>query len=256
MTSNQPSDEPFGLPSRQLLRREGARAMLELGQFWAAFPRLAMGPRGDGHTVLVVPGFTANDTSTVPLRTLLTTRGYRAEPWQLGGNIGPSRRILDGMTERLRELSTSSGRKVSLVGWSLGGILARDLARRFPNLVRQVISLGSPFLLDGRRGQPRHTHPERLYQALRPLHSADFVRARAAGTTQQPLPVPATAIYTRTDGVVPWQACLEPDSPTSESVAVSGSHCGLGHNPAAAAIILDRLALPEGTWRRYESSRG
>jgi pimeloyl-ACP methyl ester carboxylesterase len=245
------TDDPFSAPPRELWRREGPRAMLELGQFWAAFPRLAIGPPGDGHTVLVLPGFTATDNSTVPLRTLLTTRGYRAEPWQLGGNIGPSRRILDGMTERLRELAASSERKVSLIGWSLGGILARDLARRFPELVRQVISLGSPFLLDGRRGQQRHTHSERLYEALRPLHSRDFVRTRPAGNTQPPLPVPATAIYTRTDGVVPWRACLEPDSPTSENVAVEGSHCGLGHNPAAVRVILDRLALPDGTWHRY-----
>ena len=245
------SNDPFEAPSRELWRREGTRAIVELGRFWAAFPRLLIGPRGDGHTVLVLPGFTANDNSTVPLRTLLTARGYRAEPWGLGGNIGPSRRILDGLTERLGELAASSERKVSLVGWSLGGILARDLARRFPDLVRQVISLGSPFLLDGRRGQHRHTHPERLYEALRPLHSGEFVRSRRAGTTQPPLPVPATAIYTRTDGVVPWQACLEPESPKSESVAVEGSHCGLGHNPAAVAVILDRLALPEGSWHRY-----
>lgn len=253
-TANPRAADPFPRPSRQLWRLEGARALVELGQFWASYPQLAAGPRGDGHSVLVLPGFTASDRSTAPLRTLLTARGYRAAPWQLGGNIGPSPRILDGMSSRLRELHAASGRKVTLVGWSLGGVLARDLARRFPERVRLVISLGSPFLLDAHRGQHARTYPGRLYDTLRPLHDAGFVDTRPAGVRQPPLPVPTTAIYTRTDGVVPWRACLEPNGPTSESVEVSGSHCGLGHNPAAVAVILDRLALPEGSWRPYARS--
>ncbi len=254
---NRPADQgqdPFALPPRVLWQLEAPRALLELVQFWATFPFLTAGLRGDGHTVLVFPGFTAADNTTAPLRTVLAARGYRAEPWRLGANIGPSTRILDGIAERLRHLHARSGRKVTLVGWSLGGILARDLARRFPDQVRQVISLGSPFLLDPHEQEHLRTYPGQLYDALRPLHSTGFVESRPSGADQLPMPVPATAVYTRTDGVVPWRACLELEGATSESVEVLGSHSGLGHNPAALAVVLDRLALPEGGWHPYAAA--
>jgi pimeloyl-ACP methyl ester carboxylesterase len=224
--------------------------MLELSGFVAAYPALVRGARGDGHSVLVLPGFLAGDDSTRALRRLLIARGYRQHGWRLGRNFGPTQRILDGMSHRLAEVHAGSGRRVSIVGCSLGGSYARYLARKHPGQVRLVITLGSPFRLDNRDARRRRTYTEPLYDATRPWHSADADRLPQEAD-QPPPPVPSTAIYTRTDGIVPWRACLEQDGPTSENVEVSGSHSGLGHNIAAVAVILDRLALPEGDWRPY-----
>ncbi len=248
------SNEDFERPSRLLWRAEAPRALAELAQFWAAYPVLALGARGDGHTVLTLPGFVADDASMRPLRTLLRARGYHPKPWTLGRNMGPSQRVLDGLSRRLTTVHRESGRRVSLIGWSLGGIYARDLARRHPDLVRLVVTLGSPFRLDP-RGDNRHsTRTGELFAATRPSHGAEFT-TRPPEAEQPPLPVPATAVYSRTDGVVPWRSCLERGGPTRENVEVIGSHCGLGHNVCAVTVILDRLALPEDGWRPWRRQR-
>ncbi len=174
--------------------------------------------RGDGHPVLVVPGFMASDTSTAPLRALLRSKGYDVFGWGLGTNTGPERRLGRGLERRLLDLRDASDRPVSVIGWSLGGLYARELARAVPGAVRQVVTLASPYR----------------------SHTGD-----------QPLPVPTTSIYTRTDGVVRWQACVESDGPRRENVAVYGTHFGLAVNPAAIIAITDRLAQPEGTWTRF-----
>lgn len=245
------TNDPLTRPSRLLWRAEGARALIELAQFWAAFPLLAHAlPRGDGHTVLTIPGFVADDSSMRPLRTLLSRRGYWAQPWSLGRNLGPTRQVLDGMSKRLTELYAGSGRPVSLIGQSLGGVYARDLARRHPDMVRGVITLGSPFRLDRREHNSHRTNTGDLFAATRGSHSPEFAQ-RAPESQLPPLPVPATAIYSRTDGVVPWRSCLEHDGPLSESLEVVSSHCGLGVHLGAVAIILDRVAQPEGRWQPF-----
>jgi pimeloyl-ACP methyl ester carboxylesterase len=198
-------------------------------------PLLVRAPRGDGHRVLVLPGFTADDLSTRPLRWFLRRLGYRPAGWRLGRNLGPSERILDGLLERFESVASEDG-PVSIVGWSLGGVYARELARHQPEHVRQVITLGSPLRLAG--GTP--------LSRLRPGH-----RPRTSG----PLPVPSTAVYSRSDGVVHWRSAMEPDGPRRESIEVRGSHCGLGHNPRVLQIVADRLAQPAGTWAPYERSR-
>lgn len=223
--------------------------MLEFGAGIAASPLLRRVRHGDGHPVLILPGFMAGDPSTVPLRHVLRGQGYWTHGWRLGRNLGPTPEVVDGLVSRLDDLHRRHGTQVSLVGWSLGGIYARRLARRTPDKVRQVITLGSPFrMTDGDRSSASDA-----YERLRPLHSTGF--DPGPGIADQPLPVPSTAIYTRTDGVVRWWQCLESVGPEHENIEVRGSHSGLGFNTAAVYAISDRLAQPAGDWHAFEPPR-
>lgn len=204
---------------------------LELPRTWAAFaqftavvPLLTRAPKGDGHPVLVIPGFLASDLSTLPLRRLLGRLGYDAHGWALGRNVGPTKAVVDGLTRAVHEVGRRSDTgTVSLVGWSLGGVYGRELARRFPERVRQVITLGSPF------------------------NTMDL----GFGATADPLLVPSTALYTRSDGIVDWRTTVQRTDERSENVEVRGSHCGLGVNPAAVLAMADRLAQPAGEWAPF-----
>jgi pimeloyl-ACP methyl ester carboxylesterase len=224
-----------------LLALEG-RAWAELAALLPLLPLLARTPRGDGHPVLVLPGYLASDYSTRPLRAFLRDRGYHAHAWRLGRNRGPGPEIVAGLAARLRQLRARHGRAVSLVGWSLGGIYARELARRLPDDVRQVITLASPFR------DPSATNVARLL-GPRPSGDVDALAARL----RLPLSVPSTSILSRSDGIVAWRSCLEEEGPRRENVVVESSHCGMGHHVAALAVIADRLAQPEGTWRPFTS---
>jgi pimeloyl-ACP methyl ester carboxylesterase len=242
-----------GAPSLALLALE-LRAWPEFALCLASWPLLLTRPRGDGHPVLVLPPLGANDASTTPLRTYLRALGYDAAGWRLGPNLGLTASIVDGVPERLREVAERTSKRVSIVGWSAGGILGREAARRNPDAVRQVITLGAPYrmLLDDRY----KTHAALLYRMAERWHIAptdSMLRAEYC----EPLPdVAVTAIYSRTDGVAHWQACIEDDGPRSQSIEVYGSHCGLGHNPAALIAIADRLAQPEGEWKPFTPPRG
>src|SRR5215213_5696124 len=244
MASGAPIQQPtFG---RMLLE---SRAVLELGAFAATAPALQLAPRGDGHPVLVLPGLAASDESTRPLRWFLRTRGYHTHGWRLGRNTGPSARIRTGLGDRVRGVAEQHGRRISLVGWSLGGIYAREIARTAPDAVRQVITLGSPFRsleTTTRSDVPLRDAPGD------PDHSGRL-RRDVGDDAGRGLRVPTTAIYTRTDGVVPWQLCVERPGPRRESVEVHGSHIGLGHNPAVLLAVADRLAQPEGTWAPFRA---
>lgn len=243
--------DDFRRPGPLLLASEYPRAAGELGAFAAAAgPLLARAPRGDGHSVLVLPGFTADDTSTRPLRWFLRRLDYRAHGWRLGLNLGPTDHVLDGLVARFDRL-TAHGEPISLVGWSLGGIYSRELAYLFPDRVRQVITLGSPFRISDRE----QSNAGPLYDLLSTFHSDRAETDRPPDEQRGPLPVPATAIYTRHDGIVPWEATMEPDGPRRESIRVHGSHCGLGHNPAVLRIIADRLAQAPGSWAPYRTGQ-
>jgi pimeloyl-ACP methyl ester carboxylesterase len=229
------------------------RAILELGGFMAASPVLRLIGRGDRHPVLVLPGFTASDRSTVPLRWMLRGQGYWVHGWQLGQNLGPTPRVVDGLVARLHEVHQRQGRKVSIVGWSLGGIYARELARRHPELVRQVVTLGSPFQM--RLGD--RSAATTLFEALQGQFDPAYLEPLAVSETDRaPLLVPATAIYSRGDGVVRWYTCLERPGPQRENIEVRGSHTGLGVNPAVLIAVTDRLAQREGTWRPFRAPPG
>lgn len=230
-------------PSQFLLLAE-ARAALELGAFVGAYPLLRMLPPGDDHPVMVLPGFVASDNSTRPLRSFLRNHGYSAHGWDLGRNLGLRHGLNEQKLARLHELRRHYDRKVSLIGWSLGGVFARELAKRAPDDVRMVITLGSPF-----KGDIRANHASGLYEMLSG-HSVEEASARLK--LSEPPPVPTTAIYSRTDGIVHWQCCVEDDGPGTESIEVESSHCGLGHHPAALYAIADRLAQPEGEWKPFD----
>src|SRR5579863_2885944 len=145
-------------PSRTLMFLEG-RAIHEFGAFLGALPLLSLAPRGDGHPVLVLPGLMASDVSTRPLRSFLQNKGYVASGWEQGRNLGLRHGVQEGMVDLVRELSDRNRRKISLVGWSLGGLYARQLAKMMPDRVRSVITLGSPFA-----GHPKATNAWRVYE--------------------------------------------------------------------------------------------
>ena len=234
-------------PSRTLMFLEG-RAIHEFGAFIGALPLLSLAPRGDGHPVLVLPGLVASDTSTRPLRTFLKNRGYAASGWRQGRNLGLREGVRDAMVDLVQELSDNHGRKISLVGWSLGGLYARQLAKMMPERVRSVITLGSPFA-----GHPKATNAWRVYE-FASGRRADEEDPRFGGSLASPPPVPTTAIFSRTDGICAWQGCMEKSSATSESIEVESSHCGMGHHPAVVYAVADRLAQREGQWQPFDRS--
>jgi pimeloyl-ACP methyl ester carboxylesterase len=228
-------------PSAGLFLTEPARGLAELAFLPLATPWLAAAPRGDGHAVLVLPGLLATDMSTVPLRQFLRWLGYDVRGWSLGRNVGPTDAVLDDLPPALTALAERSGGPVSVVGWSLGGIYARELARQLPAHVRQVISLGSPFALT----DPRQSRADRAYQSRSYLHAAPG-RVPTPEQVARPIAVPSAAVYSRRDGIVSWQACRAPQTSLHENVEVRCSHLGFGVDPATWWLIADRLAAAPG----------
>jgi pimeloyl-ACP methyl ester carboxylesterase len=226
-------------PSAGLFLTEPARGLAELATLPLAAPWLAAAPRGDGHGVLVLPGLLASDMSTVLLRQFLRWLGYEVRGWSLGRNVGPTDAVLDELPRALAALAERRGGPVSVVGWSLGGIYARELARPHPEHVRQVITLGSPFAL----ADPRPSRADRVYQSRSYLHAAPG-RVPTPAQVARPIAVPSTAVYSRRDGIVSWQACREPETRLHENVEVRCSHLGFGVDPATLWLIADRLAAP------------
>jgi hypothetical protein len=244
-------DSPFSRPHSSLLASEFPRAIGEWQAFACALPYLCSLPRGDGHTVLVLPGFIGDDPSTATLRWFLTGRGYRAAPWRLGRNLGPTDHILDGLAALMEKL-TSNGDHISIVGWSLGGIFARQLGRTYPDAIRCVITLGSPFRLTG--GDRDKTNASDIYEAVAALHSERAAALHVREDDRPAMTVPVTNIFSRSDGVVPWASCIDSRGERCENIEVPGSHSGFGHNPVALMVIADRLAQPDGGWERYRVS--
>ena len=244
-----PDDHRFTGAPHCLLRMAESRAIFEAGAFAASSPLLRLVGRGDNHPVLVLPGFTAGDLSTAPLRWTIRSQGYWAHGWNLGLNIGPTDRILDGIHERLAKLHDRHGKPVSIVGWSLGGIYARELARDNPEMVRQVITLGSPFRLT----MADRSSISGLVDRLSPAWSAEVLRLASEEADKPPLSVPSTAIYSRTDGVVRWHTCIDMVRENHENIEVRGSHSGLGVNPAVHIAVSDRLMQPAYDWRAFKA---
>lgn len=236
-------------PSNWLAVAELPRAVTEAGLFAVAVPSLlAMIPRGDGHPVIVIPGFLASDASTAPLRGALQVAGYDARGWGLGHNTGPGNSGADGdrLAKLVENVSKETGKRVSLVGWSLGGIMARLIASKHPARVRQVITLGSPFA-----GSPKATNAWRLYEQMSRTRVDEPGQRAALTRLQAPLPMPSTAIYTRSDGICAWRICRGSRGACSENIEVRGSHCGLGVNASVFLAIADRLAQPDGEWSPF-----
>lgn len=244
-----PSSAEGGLrpPGLGLLLAE-ARGLLEFNASIALAPLLVNARKGDGHPVLALPGFLASDLSMAPLRRLLKHLGYDTHAWEMGRNLGGVIKLRDALRERLTQIHQATGRKVSIVGWSLGGIYARDLALQLPDMVRYVVTMGSPFA-----GDVTATNATRLYEALsgEQVEADDDLRRAIAGD----LPVPTTSIYSRTDGIVNWQTCLLHPSDTAENIEVLfASHIGMGVNAPVLWALADRLAQPEGEFTPFDRS--
>ncbi len=233
-------------PSALLLALE-PRGVFGIAQLIAGAPFLARAPRGAPHAVIVLPGLGATDRSTVAIRRYLGFLGYQATGWHRGRNIRPAGADLPAVAAQIRSLREATGTPVSLVGWSRGGIIAREAARLAPDATRMVVTLGSPFAAPGASNVGAVWR--RLTGEAFPAQSAGQLRRLA-----EPMPVPSTSIYSRSDGVVAWRACRQAEGPQSENVEVRGSHIGLGFNPAALWVIADRLAQPLGRWAPFRPS--
>ena len=237
------ADAPSRPPSPLLLALEG-RAFIEWAACVAAWPLLTLAARGDGHPVLVLPGLAAGDTTTLPLRKFLEGRGYAVYPWELGLNYGPRDGTVHKLLKRMRAIEREHGRKLSLVGWSLGGAMARALAVHEPQRVRSVITLGSPL-----SGNGKATNAWRLFEFVSGVRADD---PRLKKLMSRHPPVPSTSILSKTDGIVAWPASLIPQTKLSENIEVGASHFGMGANPAVLWAIADRLAQREGEWKPFD----
>jgi pimeloyl-ACP methyl ester carboxylesterase len=237
------AEPPIAPPLAALLALE-MRAGLELAGLLPAMPWLRSAPRGCGSPVLVLPGYLASDIATRALRWFLRERGHHVHGWRLGRNLGPAPETVQGLAARLIALHERHGQRVAIVGWSLGGIYARELARHFPDHVRHVITLGTPF---------RDVNATTVARLQR-LGIGPRPDDRVAGFVErlrEPLPVPSTSIFSYSDGIVAWRSCLEVGGPESESIAVESSHTGMPHHPAVLLVIAERLAQADGAWRPF-----
>jgi pimeloyl-ACP methyl ester carboxylesterase len=243
-----PEAQTAARPPHPLLTLTEGRAIFELGSFVALRRAMRHLPKGDGHAVIVLPGFLAGDTSTAPMRGLLKDLGYAAYGWNLGRNLRFNTEREQDLHALLDRVHDESGRPVSLVGWSLGGVFAREMAKASPDKVRQVISLGSPLSND--RG---YTNASRLFERLNGKEPEPLRQGRFAALGEAP-PVPTTSILSRTDGIVAWRASVQEPGPQAETIEVLASHCGLGVNPMVMYAIADRLAQPEGNWQPFDRS--
>lgn len=223
------------------------RSLLELNSFYALRALMKRLPKGDGHPVIVFPGFVASDRSTRPMRGLLNDLGYQSYGWGLGRNLhfNPTRE--NEMRALLHQVSERHDQTVSLIGWSLGGVFAREIAKHNPDAVRSVISLGSPI-----SGDLDHSNARRLFEFFNGPPSADM-QDRLSTIADAP-PVPTTSIYTKSDGVVAWRGSIQKPGGQTENIRVPASHCGLGVNPLVMYLLADRLAQAEGGWAPFEGA--
>jgi alpha/beta hydrolase fold len=230
-------------PSLALTMIEG-RGMFEMAATYALGGVLAKAPKGDGHPILVLPGFLASDRSTAPLRKYLTDLGYDARGWGQGQNLGRFYKMRTVLERHVEQIYAQTGQKVSLVGWSLGGVFARYLSLVMPDKVRSVITLGSPFAAD-----INATSAKKLYELLSqegPARDGDLERIGGD------LPVPNSSIYTKLDGIVNWKTCISHPAPNAETIEIRlASHVGIGVNPAAFWAVADRLAQADGEFTPF-----
>jgi len=228
MSSPLQSPPPWSLLAESLV-------LLDLAHSALRWPALARQPRGAGDPVLVFPGYGASDASTAVLRGILRGLGHDARGWGIGRNHGDVPDLIPRVTEVAQRCADETGRRVRLVGWSLGGVLAREVARDRPELVERVVTLGSPVV-----GGPKYTAAAGSYR--RRGEDLDAIEAAVAERSMTPIDVPITAIYSKRDGVVAWRACIDERSRDVEHIEVPCSHTGLGFHTGVISIVAQRLA--------------
>jgi len=228
------------------------RAILEFACLLPGHSILANAPRGDGHPVFTLPGYRSNDTSMSIMRRYLARWGYAPHPWGLGTNLGVGYERLDyeeRFLTRLIHVVEASGMPASLIGWSQGGVIAREIARARPDLIRQVITLGSPIA-----DTPEATTLFRLFRRISEEEinneMMSFLRQVATPLSD----VRCICIYSRTDGIVSPDIAQDLVSPNVENICVNASHFGMTVNPRILFVIADRLAQPDENWRPFDSS--
>jgi pimeloyl-ACP methyl ester carboxylesterase len=211
------------------------RGAFEPARLLVRAPLIATLPRGHGQHVVVLPGYGASESSTTVLQAFLRVLGYRSCGWGLGRNTGNAAKLMPKVARRIEELADGRQNEVHLVGWSLGGYIARELAREHPLLVRSVITLGSPVI-----GGPKYTTVAGRYR--RAGHDLDEIERLVDARYDKPLATPVTAIFSKRDGIVAWEACIDRRSDGIEHVEVQTTHIGLGFCPEVYRIVADRLA--------------
>lgn len=238
--------EPDVPPPHPLLAlTEAHRALVDIINLRFSRELLNSAPRGDGHPVIILPGFLGSDAYNASLRRFLGKLDYQVHGWGLGRNLGPRTGVLEQLENRIDSLLSHYDTPVSLIGHSLGGIFAREMARRFPERIRQVISLGSPF----GKGRLGASYPARLYMAMNPIEEAPPFMEESL---HEAPPVPTTAVYTLGDGVVNWRTTVQFDGHEfSQSIQVRGSHCAMTLNPGIWYLLAERLAQPLGEWQPF-----
>lgn len=215
-------------------------------------PLLDAAPKGDGSPVMVLPGLGGDDMTTKPLRKFLREIGYYTHGWRNGRNIGPNEKTIEHLRDRLHELHKQHGKKITLIGHSLGGVFAREMAREYPDMVERVITLGSPF--------GAGAHPDSTVRGIRTimevLHPKSALMDAEAmhDVLLTPPPVPTTSLYTRNDGIVNWKTCINPEADDTENVEIIASHCGLVMNPVSLLVIADRLVQDSDNWEPFDKA--
>lgn len=228
---------PEGAPGG-LIRAAEITAPWQFARLALKTPALRRLPRiGAGAPVVDIPGWRAPEASSAPLRSFLRWLGYEAMPWGFGTNQGDPQGDAERLAPLVVERAEASGRPVSLVGWSLGGVIAREVARNEPDAVRQVVTYGTPVI-----GGPTHTIGASSFGAE---ESERITRMIEEVESENPITVPVTAIYTKRDGIVDWRACIDRHSVEVEHIEVASTHLGLGIDPDVWRIIAERLA-PSG----------
>ena len=216
------------------------RALLEMAALPWNLPMLARTPRGDGHPVLLLPGFMADEGTLIVLKLFLQNRGYEVQTWGFGRNIGFSSKHASALEQKIRYMHYKSGRTVSLVGWSLGGMFAMYGAHEATECIRSVITLGSPVTFDP-EGSQSPPLVKALYRLIsHPMGTAAHLTQSRAKYLRQPktLPVPISCLYSVADGVVPPQeATIDGNPALHENIRVAGQPPRAGVQPAGA---LDR----------------
>lgn len=241
---------PLSPPPLHLALTEAPRALGEASTLWWSRSLLLNSPKGDGHAVIFCPGFLYSDLSTAMLRRYVSRLGYDAYGWNHGRNYGlgtsgePIKKVVDWASQ----IAERTGQPVTLVGWSLGGVVARETAKAIPDKVRQVITMGTMI-----RGGPESSNAHEIYKFIaEPAGRPPEVEALIQEFSPPPPDIPTTSIYSKADGIVPWRGCIEQDDSFTDNIEVVSSHLGLGFHAAVFHALADRLPLTRASWSPFD----